>query len=36
MENTNAGSLLAFRSLLLVDAYIQVQKTQRNLERRLV
>ena len=35
-ENTNARSLLKFRSLLYVVAYMQSQKTQRKLERRFV
>ena len=35
-ENRNARSPLTFRNLLLVDAYMQSQKTQRKLERRFV
>ena len=35
-ENTNARSPLAFRDLSSVVAYMQSQKTQRELERRFV
>ena len=35
-ENTNATSPLTFRNLLQVVAYIQSQKTQRELQRSVV
>ena len=36
MENTSARFPLTFRILLLVDVYMQSQKTQRKLDRRFV
>ena len=35
-ENVNTRSPLTFRNFLYVVAYMQSQKTQRKLERRLV
>ena len=35
-ENANVRSPLTLKNLLLVDAYMQIQKLQRKLERRFV